>query len=65
MFENIKEVIQAFHDRDVPHLEFYGVKKHPLYFVLCPLVAIEVFIVYTVFTILAIIIDFCNLFVKR
>lgn len=65
MFDNIKEVIQSIQNNDIPSLEFHGGKTHPLIVVVLPFVAVGAVIIFTTFTILAIIIDCCNLFVRK
>lgn len=63
MLENIIGVCTSIKDRDFPYLEFKGGSKHPLTIIIYPCIVLEIIIVYTVFMIMAIIIDFCNLFV--
>ena len=64
MFENLCEIKTAFDKRDLPTLRFDGGTKHPLNLIVMPCVAVGVFIIFVVFILLAIVIDFCNLFVK-
>lgn len=63
MFENLSNVKQAFKNQDLPSLTFNGGMKHPLNIIVLPSVCIGVAIIFTVFIILAVIIDFSNLFV--
>lgn len=63
MFENTKGIFQSIRDSDLPDLQFNGSKKHPFNIILLPLVAASVVIIYLIFTGLAIVIDFFNLFV--
>jgi len=63
MFDNLKGIFQSLKDQDLPDLQFNGSKKHPFNIILLPLVAVGVVIIYFIFTVLAIVIDFANLFI--
>lgn len=64
MFENILEIKRALIETDLPKLQFDGEITHPLLIIIIPTIIICMIPIFFIFTLLAIFIDICNLFVK-
>ena len=64
MLDNIKEVIRALKDGDIPSLVFNGGKHHPFNIIIYPVLAVGAILIFSAFTAIAVVIDFFNFFVK-